>query len=116
MEQMIRDIMARMYATVKAGVPECGDFAPVSEGFSISDPNLVADRYWLQAEAAPKGLEGHDHIRGLFFYARKGEPSVNVLLVVGNRQQLLDSLQFEELFEKLMFQTGNLSYNLIDLH
>lgn len=115
MEQMIRDLMKRMYATAEAGVPECGDFAPVSEGFSISAPRLVADRYWLQAEAAPKGIEDHEHLRGLFFHAAHGEDSVHILLVVGNRQRLLDSLQSEELFSKLMYQTDNLSYHLIGL-
>lgn len=56
-------------------------------------------------------------MRGIWFFAQKrnSEATVRILLMSGTKQDLLNDLQSPEIAEKILAQTENLSYHLIDL-
>lgn len=117
MEELVKTMMAEMRELVLARVPEVGEYEDVSAGFDNPDNQLVVDRFWLSTMEIPKGIENSDIMRGIWFFAQKrnSEATVRILLMSGTKQDLLNDLQSPEMAEKILAQTENLSYHLIDL-
>lgn len=117
MEELVKSMMAEMRGLVEAYVPEEGEYEDVSAGFENPDNQLVVDRFWLSTKEIPKGIEKSDIMRGIWFFAQKrnSEATVRILLMFGTKQKLLNDLQSPEMAEKILDQTRNLSYHLIDL-
>lgn len=122
MEELIREAFDREAERIEAEMPETGPFDPICEGFDNPDATLVAKRFWLDAQPAPRGLEHYEALRDIRMHAGKPgsggeEVSVSVLLCYDTKQKLLRLLREydPELISECLYETRNLSYHLIDL-
>ena len=114
MEQLIQDMIERMYRTIETSVPENGDFEPLREGFDNLDKNLVVHRFWLEVMQPPKGIENRAWVRGLKFKGDRPEYGVvgEILLVADTKEVLLQKLHDPAFLQELLELTNKISYNL----
>lgn len=117
MEKLIIDMIQRMCQTIKASVPENGDFEPFREGFDNPDMSLVVNRFWLEVMQPPKGIKDRAWVRGLKFMADKKDSYevVEILIEADTNGVLLQKLQNPDYPQKLLRLTKKLSYHLQDL-
>lgn len=118
MKELLKQMMCRMHDRMGAEMPEEGGFEPLIESIDNPDPKLLASRYWLKAEQAPRGVEDYERKRGLYFHANKRgntDVGVHIIMRTGEKRKLMADLRSDTLLDDLLEQSGNLSYHMTDL-
>ncbi len=121
-EKLMKEIIADTLNRAEREVAEYGSFTFSIKKFKNPNEKLVADKFWIEIEQAPKGIEDYQKLRGVYFHAQKKGfdveegPSVHILLETGTKKEILEKIKNETFLEKLIKQADNLSYHLIDLH
>lgn len=121
-EKLMKEIIAETLSRAEREVAEYGSFTFSIKKFENTDKKLLANKFWIEIEQAPKGVENYQKLRGVYFHAQKKGigtdegPAVNVLLATGTKKEILEKINSDEFLQKLIKQADNLSDHLIDLH
>lgn len=122
MEELFKELFARVADRITKEVPVEGRFERICEGFENPDKRMVAERFWLEVYPSPKGLENYERLRSLALHAGKkdlhGENrGVHILIHYDTKENLLTKLRSNDpdLLKECLEQTENLSYHLIGL-